>query len=370
MKRMLAGLFLALIFLYNSGGALAEGARSAILMEAETGRVLYAYNAHEALPMASTTKVMTALLALERGALDDVVTAGRNAFGVPGTSIYLAQGEQLTLEQMLYGLMLASGNDAAVAIAEHIGGSVEEFCRLMTARAEELGCENTVFSTPHGLPAQAHHTTAWDLALITREALKNPTFREIVSTQRATLPWAGHDYDRVLNNKNRLLSSYPGALGVKTGYTKAAGRCLVFAARREEMTLIGVVLNCPDWFNEAAGLLDRGFANWQMVTLLGAGEPVRRVPVENGVQESVAVGPVGDVAAPVEMDAWPDLVIDLPGLLTAGVEKGQQVGSVSLMDQGEVLVTVPLAAMESVPRQTFRGHLSRLLSLWLLDSGA
>jgi len=365
MKRMLVGLFFGLILLYN-GSALAEGAKASILMEATTGRVLYEQNAHQPLPMASTTKVMTALLALEKGNLSDTVTASENAFGVPGTSIYLSQGEQLSLEEMLYGLMLASGNDAAVAIAEHIGGSVSEFCRMMTARAEEIGCENTVFSTPHGLPSDHHHTTAWDLALITREAMQNPVFREIVSTQRATLPWANHEYDRVLTNKNKLLSSYPGALGVKTGYTKAAGRCLVFAAQQEGLCLIGVVLNCPDWFNEATALLNRGFENWQMVTLLSQGETVREIPVENGVQATVKVQAAADVSAPVGINSWPDIRIDLPAQLPAGIEKGQEVGTISLMDQGETLVTVPLIAAETVAETDFRHHVTRLIRAWPL----
>ncbi len=363
MKRMLLGLFFGLILLYN-GSAAAEGARSALLMEAETGRVLYAQNAHEALPMASTTKIMTALVALENGRLEDTVTAGRNAFGVPGTSIYLSEGEQLTLEEMLYGLMLASGNDAAVAIAEHIGGSVEQFCQMMTRRAEELGCENTVFSTPHGLPGGNHHTTAWDLALITREALKNADFRQIVSTQRASIPWAGHEYNRVLNNKNKLLSSYPGTLGVKTGYTKAAGRCLVFAAEREGLRLIGVVLNCPNWFEEAAAMLDQGFENWQMVTLLDAGETVRQVPVENGEKAEIAVRTAAAVAAPVRVNSWPDLKIDLPDSLPPGVEAGQVVGAVSLVDGGETLITVPLCAAEASPPRSFPFHLRRILRFW------
>ena len=367
MKRILAaGLFMGMILLYN-GSAQAEGARSAILMESNTGRVLYEHNAHEALPMASTTKIMTALLALEKGNLSDLVTTGPNAYGVPGTSIYLEMGEQLTLEQMLLGLMLASGNDAAVAVAEHIGGTVEEFCRMMTQRAAEIGCENTVFVTPHGLPAEGHHTTAWDLALIAREAMKNPDFRQLVSTQRADLPWAGHDYGRVLTNKNKLLSTYPGALGVKTGYTKAAGRCLVFAAERDGLSLLGVVLNCPDWFNEAAQLLDKGFAEWQMVTILNAGETVRRVPVENG--GSAAVAALSDVAAPVHFDAWPDLLIDLPDTLPAGVVRGQQIGTASLSDGGETLIAVPLVAMEDAPESTFRSGLERLFHAWPLAAG-
>ncbi|MBQ4074206.1 MAG: D-alanyl-D-alanine carboxypeptidase [Clostridia bacterium] len=362
MKRMLAGLFFAAILLYN-GGARAE-AKAYLLMEAETGRVLYESNAHTPLPMASTTKVMTALLALEQGNPDEMVIAGHNAFGVPGTSIYLSQGEQLTLREMLYGLMLASGNDAAVAIAEHISGSVPAFCQAMTERARALGCENTLFSTPHGLPAAHHHTTAYDLALITREAMGNPLFREIVSTQRASIPWAGHDYDRVLNNKNRLLSSYPGATGVKTGYTKAAGRCLVFSAERDDMSLIGVVLNCPDWFDQAEALLDRGFQNWQMVTLLQQDEAIRRLPVENGQKESITVRASRDIAAPVKMDTWPDLAIDLPASLPAGVEKGQIVGNAHLMDGGEIICTIPLYADEASPEQTFRFQLERILRCW------
>ena len=158
-------------------------AKAAVLIEKNTGRVLYRCNEETALPMASTTKVMTALLALEEGQLDDVVTVSRNAFGVPGTSIYLSEGEKLTLRDLLYGLMLASGNDAAVAIAEHIGGSVDAFCRRMTERAAELGCQNTVFLSPNGLPTPGHHTTAYDLALIAREAMNHPEFREIVSTR-------------------------------------------------------------------------------------------------------------------------------------------------------------------------------------------
>ena len=362
----------ALLFLYNGSAAAetADGApRSSILIEAKTGRVLYEQNAHEPLPMASTTKIMTALVALENGDVHDLVTAGKNAFGVPGTSIYLSLGEQLPLLDMLYGLMLASGNDAAVAIAEHIGGDVDKFCSMMNDRAAAIGCEDTVFATPHGLPADNHHTTARDLALIAREAMRNPTFREIVSTQRAGIPWAGHDYDRILNNKNKLLSEDPGATGIKTGYTKAAGRCLVFAAKRDGLELIGVVLNCPDWFREAEALLDRGFDNWQMVSLLSAGETVRALPVRNGVTDAVRVIASDDVSAPVRMDAWPDLVLELPDSLEAGFPKGQTVGTAKLMDAGQTLITVPLVTAEAVPERSFRYGWRRILKEWPLAAG-
>ena len=362
----------ALLFLYN-GSAAAEGTdgspRSSILIEAKTGRVLYEQNAHEPLPMASTTKIMTALVALENGNVHDLVTAGKNAFGVPGTSIYLSLGEQLPLLDMLYGLMLASGNDAAVAIAEHIGGDVDGFCKMMNERAAGIGCENTVFATPHGLPADNHHTTASDLALIAREAMQNSTFREIVSTQRASIPWAERDYDRILNNKNKLLSEYPGAIGVKTGYTKAAGRCLVFAAERDGLELIGVVLNCPDWFREAEAILDRGFENWQMVTLLSKGETVRTIPVKNGVADAVRVVASDDVSGPVRLNAWPDLLIELPETLDAGVKQGQVIGAAKLVDAGQTLISVPLIAAESVPERSFRYGWQRLIGAWPLAAG-
>ncbi|MBQ6256156.1 MAG: D-alanyl-D-alanine carboxypeptidase, partial [Clostridia bacterium] len=194
-------------------------------------------------------------------------------------------------------------------------------------------------------------------------------FREIVSTQRASLPWADHEYDRVLTNKNKLLSTYAGALGVKTGYTKAAGRCLVFAAERDGLELIGVVLNCPDWFDEAAALLDKGFDNWQMVTVLSAGETVREIPVSGGVRDAVRVVAQSDVSAPVPDTAWPDLLIDLPDALPAGVKKGQVIGTARLTDQGQALTTIPLIAAEAVPERSFRYGARRVLSLWPLAAG-
>ena len=380
-KRMLAGILLAGCLLLPLTGMAQEetdqeealevfsvSAKAAVLIDQQTGMVLYAQNETLPLPMASTTKVMTALLTLEYGKLNEVVTTGRNAFGVPGTSIYLALGEQLTLEQMLYGLMLASGNDAAVAIAEHIGGSVDAFCQKMTDRAAELGCKNTVFKTPHGLPNTVHHTTAYDLALIAREAMKYPLFRTIVSSQRGSIPWPGRSYDRVLNNKNKLLSTYEGATGIKTGYTKAAGRCLVFGAVRNGLEVVGVVLNCPDWFNEAARVMDYGFENYQYVTILRDGEQVRTLPVTDGDKEEVAVRLSGDLSVTLNKDAWPDLEISLPDSLPAGFSEGQEVGQASLSYQGKVLCTRPLVATQEVSERTFRSGIRRILESWFTHS--
>ena len=366
----LALLCCALLTFFQGSAKAAEGeqvessAKAAVLMERTTGRVLLAHNADQALPMASTTKVMTALLALENGNLDDVVTVGRNAYGVPGTSIYLGLGEKMTLRDLLYGLMLASGNDAAVAIAEHLGGDVKTFCSRMTERASELGCADTVFSSPHGLPGDNHHTTAYDLALIAREAMKHPLFREIVSTQRATIPWEGRSYQRVLNNKNKLLSEYPGATGIKTGYTKAAGRCLIFGAERDGMELIGVVLNCGDWFNEAARLMDLGFEKYEMFTALAAGETVRVLPVRDGTQETVCICADASLAAPVKKGEIPVLEYDLPGMVEAGCEQGERAGEARLLVDGKVLSAIPLTLGETLAKRDYGYELERVMRNW------
>jgi D-alanyl-D-alanine carboxypeptidase len=237
----------------------------------------------------------------------------------------------------------------------------------MTRRAEEIGCENTIFSTPHGLPAQNHHTTAWDLALITREALKNPVFREIVSTQRATLPWVGHEYDRVLTNKNKLLSSYPGAIGVKTGYTKAAGRCLVFSAERDSLSLIGAVLNCPTWFDTATAMLDYGFENFRSEVALQGGQRIDTVPVTGGVSSSVDIVADAPLRTAVPIGQSVTVARHLPKQIEAPVRAGQPVGTAQLIVNGQALAECRLIAASDVPRRDLRASIIRLLRGWILS---
>ena len=361
MKKLLAAVTALLI---GCCPALAESAASAMLMDGETGRVLYEFNAHAPLPQASLTKVMTALVAIENCSLDDKVTAGENAFGVSGTSIYLAAGETLTMENMLYGLMLASGNDAAVAIAEHVAGSVDAFCKWMTARAEEIGCENTVFMTPHGLPSIHHHTTAYDMTLIAREAMKNPVFRTVVSTVKKQIPWAGHEYDRVLTNKNKLLTTYEGATGIKTGYTNKAGRCLAFSAERNGMEVVGVVLNCPDWFDRARAIMDEAFEKYEWVTLYNAGERVAEVEIIDGTIGAVGICAETRVGAPVEKGTTPTLVMDLPDQMHAGIRAGDRVGTATVYDGDQAVHSVALIAMEDAPVARFRHRLWRVVTGW------
>lgn len=369
-KKLWTLLFAALLIVLTPSMASAKeintSAKACVVIDADNGRVLLEHNASTPLPMASTTKVMTALMAIENGALKEKVTCGRNAFGVPGTSIYLSLGETLTLEQMLYGLMMASGNDAATAIAEHIGGSVDEFCRMMTKRAAELGCENTVFLTPHGLPKEGHYTTARDLALIAREAMTHDIFRTIVSTKRAKIPWEGREYDRVLNNKNRLLTTYDGATGIKTGYTKAAGRCLVFSAERDGMSLIGVVLNCSDWFDEAARLLDTAFDQWESITLMAQGECLRTISVETSDGQTVGAVLSSDLTAVITKNSLPQIEIDLPDFLEAPVMRGDVLGEIRMISGGETVCHVPLIADADVLRDDFPARWRHFWMAWPL----
>lgn len=245
----------------------AISARSAILIDAGSGRVLYEHNAYEKLPMASTTKIMTGLLACESQKFNELVKVSTFASGTEGSSLWLKPGEKLTLEELTYGLMLKSGNDSAIAIAEHLCGSVKAFSVLMTQRAKEIGAVNTSFKNPHGLDEEGHYTTAYDLAIITMEGLKNEDFKKIVSTKNYYLPETEFSAGRSFKNHNKMLWYYEGCNGVKTGFTKKCGRCLVTSAERSGMTLICVTLNAPDDWNDHAFLLNYGFENFKTKTI-------------------------------------------------------------------------------------------------------
>ena len=229
--------------------------QSAVLMDARYGLVLFEKDADRRLPMASTTKIMTALTALANAAPETVIRTAPEAVGVEGSSVYLSEGEELTLEQLLYALLLQSANDAAAAIAVGVGGSIAEFADLMNAQAQRLGLTDTHFANPHGLDADGHYTTARELAVITREALSHPLIRKIVGTRRATIPQGENPDARLLVNHHRLLRTYPDAIGVKTGFTKKSGRCLVSAAERDGVTLIAVTLNAPDDWRDHTAML-------------------------------------------------------------------------------------------------------------------
>lgn len=250
---------------------LAGSAQAAILMDRDSGRIIYAKNADQELKIASLTKIMTALVALEQSKLDDIVTVGPDAVGVEGSSIYLKQGEKIPMIHLLYGLMLRSGNDAAIAIAEHVGGSKEGFVYLMNQKANFLGLNHTHFMNPHGLDQAGHYSSAKDLAILTSYALKNPTFREIVKTEVKTIDWPNLAWDQKFYNKNKLLRLYPWADGVKTGFTKQAKRTLVTSATKNGQQLVAVTLNDGNDWQDAIDMYNYGFAHFhkQMVVKKG-----------------------------------------------------------------------------------------------------
>lgn len=279
MKKICCGLLVCLFMLPRSQ---ALSAQSAIVIDADTGEVLFNHNGDAQLPMASTTKIMTALIALGEGDLDREYTVKKEYAQVEGSSMYLKEGERLTLRDTLYGLMLESGNDAAVAIAGECGGQ-EAFIGKMNEKAAALGLTNTHFDNPNGLPSAEHHTTAHELAKITAAAMCDPVFRQIVATKSYVVG------ERTLHNHNRLLSMYDGAIGVKTGFTKAAGRCLVSAAERNGRTLIAVTLNDPNDWKDHMEMLDSGFAKYEEVTLHHAGDTVGTQCVFGGDTDSVSL---------------------------------------------------------------------------------
>lgn len=251
-----------------------NSAQAATVIDVASGRILYEKSGDQPLPIASLTKIMTAIVAIEEGDLKSIVKTGKNAVGAEGSSIYLRLGEQLTLEDMLYGLMLRSGNDAAIAIAEHIGGSVEGFSLLMNEKASYLGLEHTHFVNPHGLDHPQHYSTAKDMAILTAYALQNPEFQKIVATQVKTAPLEGFDWDRKWFNKNKMLRMYPGADGVKTGYTRIAKRCLVSSATQGDRQIAVVVINDGNDWNDSAHLLDYGFTQFKNVELIKKNQAV------------------------------------------------------------------------------------------------
>lgn len=322
-------------------------AQAAVVLEVSTGRVLYAYNADAVLPMASTTKIMTALCVLEHAGMDEIVEIQKGMTGAEGSSIYLEAGEELTVEQLLYGLMLRSGNDAAEALAIHTAGSVDGFVEWMNQKSEKLGLSQTHFVNPHGLPAQGHASTAYEMAKITAAAYEWEEFRNIVATQYKTVPWKGHPYDRAMKNKNKMLTLYPGANGVKTGYTKAAGRCLVSAAQRSGMQLICVVLNAPDMWNDSVSLLDYGFENYRMTQVLSSLEPAAELQCTFCAQR-VPVLPLWDVEIPLGAQEKYTIALDLPEKIEAGVARGQQMGYAIIGAEGAEILRVPLVAGKDV----------------------
>ena len=326
-------------------------AGAAILIEAESGRVLYEQHAHTRMPMASTTKIMTALVVLETRELTETVCVDARAVGVEGSSIYLYEGEALTVEQLLHALMLSSANDAAAALAYYVAGSIEGFAALMNQKAAALGLANTQFANPHGLDAKGHYTSAFDLARLTAYALENEDFLRIVSTEKKVIPLREQQGARVLRNHNKLLSSLDGCIGVKTGFTKKSGRCLVSAAEREGVRLVCVTLDCPDDWKTHTALHESGFAAYERVTLADADSFVLSLPVTGGTSGEVYLQTCTEVALTLPRNRSEiTCTLHTPHFSYAPVKAGEPMGEAIWRMDGEIIARAPLYAMHDVQK--------------------
>lgn len=351
LKKIVA--LLSLIFLLlniSIINCLALSAQSAIVLDADSGRILFSHNARRKMGMASTTKIMTAITALENADINSVAKVSPNAYGVEGSSMYLVLDEQLTLEELLWGLMLVSGNDAATAVAEHVSGSVEKFAELMNTTARKIGASDSNFTNPHGLSDENHYTTATDLAKITAYALKNPKFREIVSTRTKSIPWKDHDYNRHLVNHNKFLTMYDGCIGVKTGFTKATGRCLVTAVEKNGLRLVCVTLNAPDDWNDHKTLYDNTFSEYSPYILKTSGDHIASAEVKKGTTDAVNLTVNQDIIIPVK--AGEENVISTKVIpfedLHAPIKKGDVLGTLITEIDGQPTGEFPLVAAENV----------------------
>ncbi len=324
--------------------------KAALLMDASSGRVLYEVNAHERLSPASVTKIMTGLLVVEHGNLSQRITVSEKAATTPESAIWLETGETLTREHLLYALMLNSANDASVALAESVAGSENAFVELMNRRAKELGMGDTHFCNPHGLESTGHYTSAYDLALVSRESMNHAIFRQVVATKTKKIPWAENDYDRLLINKNRLLFRYDDAIGIKNGYTKEAGNCVVGAAQRGSLMLIAVALKSPSVYEDLQQMLDYGFANFNKKSIKKINDLSVEVPVVNGQEKTVLARPKVDltVAVTTQEESSISYTVHPQDKVIAPVKKGQVLGICKISVAGNEAATVDLMASTSV----------------------
>lgn len=323
-------------------------ASAAYLLDTSTGEALYEKNPDLQLPMASTTKIMTALVTLENASLEEQVVISERAQGTGESSAWLEKGEVLTVDQLLHALMVQSANDSAVALAEHVAGSVEDFVAMMNERALALGARHTRFANPHGLDQDGHYTTARDLAIMAACAMRNPTFRELVVSDGYEIPWPGHPYPRVMVNHNKFLKMYPQATGIKTGYTSRAGKCLVASAIRDGRELISVVLNGGEsYWDQTVRLMDYGFDAFTQVRFASAGEVLASVEVGDFPRRKVGVVPPLDLVFTVRRDrlsSYLDAEVTCPRWVPYPVDEGRVIGELAAGDGGtgerrETLVT-------------------------------
>ena len=316
----------------------ASNSCSEIIMDAKSGRVLFENNADERKFMASTTKILTAIVIIENCDIDEIVTVTNETVGIEGSSIYLEPGEKLSVKDLLYGLMLRSGNDCAETLAVHCSGSIENFAVLMNETANKLCAKHSNFVNPHGLHDDSHYTTARDLALISAYAIKNPIFKQIVSTKSIRIPFTTRDTVRLLKNKNKMLTECEGATGIKTGYTKKAGRCLVTSCNRNGMELICVVLNCPPMWARSKELLASSFATYKPYKLVESDHILDFIPIDNSIF-TCGIYIKEDVIVPLTNNEYENLQVkyEYPNSIPKGVKKDSEIGFIKIYSQNNLI---------------------------------
>ena len=379
MKRMT---LILLLFLFSATTVFAAepsvAAKGAALIDGKTGRLLWGRNAEEPMAMASTTKIMTAILVLENCEMDEIVTISKNASHQPKVHMGLREGEEWKVGDLLLAMMLRSYNDTAVALAEHISGSVEIFCEEMTKKAKQIGAEDTVFGSPNGLDSHLtdaeHHSTAYDMALITAYALQNENFREIIAQPEITIQDMSGKRTCYVTNIDRFLREYDGAIGVKTGYTNKAGHCFVGAAEREDVLLISAVLG-SGWgdagkqkkWTDTKALMDYGFGNFKSSEVLKKDDIFGEVKILNSPTESVETVLAEGYTALFSEGEMENLRIEakLPQEIKAPVEKGQKLGKAVLFLGKEKLAEISLLAEDTAQPFTLAEWMCRLAENWL-----
>ncbi len=342
--------------------------RASVVLDAKGKNVLYGYNEHDRLPMASTTKITTAIVAIENYPdLDRMVKVDDSAVGIEGTSIYLEYGEEISMRELLLGLMLASGNDCACAIACEVAGSQDGFVQMMNDFVANLGLSDTHYDNPHGLDSPTHYTSAYDLAYITSYALDNPTFREICSTKTATISGNSKNEARYLRHKNKLLFSDPNCIGVKTGFTDNAGRCLVHATEADNMRLVSVVLNCGPMFDRCKELDENIRSEYSYHQFIAPYSVVGRVVVSNGDVEYInaAVKNGYDcVIKSSDIDKY-TTVFDMTYDMEAPIEKDQVIGSAKVLFGDEEIFSTPIYAISGAENIDIRYYLDNIIDEWI-----
>ncbi len=345
---------LMLISMVQPAGAIEYTAEAAIIIDSETGKILDGKNYNARLGMASTTKIMTGILAIEMTNMTDVVTIGKNPTLTEGSSIYLTEGEQVTVETLIHGLLLKSGNDTAVALAEHISGNEKEFVKLMNKKAAELGLENTRFENPHGLYAENHYTTAYELAMLARYAMKNETFERIVNKPKYIEDPIGDRDIHYINNANKLISMYEEADGIKPGFTPETGRTLVGSATKDGWRVITVTLNCAEDWNEHKRMFDYAFGNWKLEKVAKKGESIGTVRVRGGKYNETGAVLNEDVCVPVKITNKEKSTIAMDKtVLKAPVYAGDKVAVAKVTTPGGEVFEIDVTANTTVEKKGY-----------------